>query len=116
MHAEHRRAAFPVMCWLEQLDLADMFEAATQQNLLRCRVAWVGVCPDRFETEGPEPIMNDGCGRFEGVSVSPIGLAQPITERGLFTAVTCRSVETHAADQTVGFLRGSTSAFSAVLS
>src|SRR6266550_7972251 len=98
-------AAFPMMCRLEQLDLADIFQAATQENFLRCRIAWVGVRPDRFETESPEAVMNDGCSRFTRVSVSPIGLTQPITKRRLVAAVTRSAVETHAADQTVGFLQ-----------
>ena len=45
-----------------------------QENLLRRSVAWIGIGADRFETEGPEPVINNGCDRFTGVSVCPMGL------------------------------------------
>jgi hypothetical protein len=58
----------------EQLDLTNGFQAAMQENLLRRSVAWIGIGADRFETEGPEPVINNGCDRFTGVSVCPMGL------------------------------------------
>ena len=72
---------------------------------MRRGVARIGVGADGFEAEGPKPVVDYSSRGFPSISVAPIGLAQPITERGLFTAVTCRSVETHAADQTIGFLQ-----------
>jgi hypothetical protein len=74
-------------------------QAAVQEKLLRRDVAWVGIGADRFEAESSEPVVYYGCGRFAGIPV------HPITERGLFAAVTGGTVETHAADQTVGFLQ-----------
>ena len=76
-----------------------------QKNLLRGGVAWVGIGADRFEAEGPEPIIDDGGRGFPSISVAPIGLAHPITERGLFAAVTGAGVEPHTADQAVGLLQ-----------
>jgi hypothetical protein len=58
-----------------------------------------------FKAEGPEPVIDDGCGRFPAIPVSPIGLAQPVPERRLFAAVAGATVEPHAADQAVGFLQ-----------
>ena len=99
-----------MVCRLEQLDLAYVLQAAVQQNLLRRGVAWVGIGADGFEAEVPEPVIDDGCRCFPSIPVTPIGLAQPITERGLFAAVTGGSVETYATDQTVGLLQGDSEA------
>jgi hypothetical protein len=65
----------------------------------------IGIGTDRFKAEGPEPVIDDGCGRFPAMPVSPIGLAQPVPERRLFAAVAGATVEPHAADQTVGFVQ-----------
>ena len=94
-----------MVCRLKQLDLAYVLQAAVQENLLRRGVARVGIGADRFKAESSEPVVDYGCSRLTGVSVAPIGLTQPMTERGLFAAVTGGSVETYAADQTVGFLQ-----------
>src|SRR5882672_7515858 len=95
---------------LEQLDFAYVSQAAVQENFLRCGVSWVGIGADGFDPEGSEPVIDDGCRSFPSISVTPIGLTQPITEGGLFAAVTGGSVETYAADQTVDFLQGDSEA------
>jgi hypothetical protein len=102
---EQRRAPCTVVCRLKQLDLTYVLQAAVQENLLRRDVSWVGIGVDRFEAEGPEPVIDDGCRGFPSISVAPIRLTQPIPERGLLAAVTGAAVEPHTADQAVGFLQ-----------
>src|SRR4029077_4402309 len=88
-----------------QFNVAEVFQAAVEQNLLRCRVARVGIRPDSLETEGPEAVIDDGGGRSTGISIAPIRLTEPIPERGLFAAVARAAVEADAADQAIGFLQ-----------
>ena len=94
-----------MVCRCKQLDLTNVFQPALQKNFLRRRVTWVGISADRFQAEGSEPVIDHGRGRFPGVSVSPIRLAQPITERRLVVTVASATVKPHAADQAVGFLQ-----------
>src|SRR5215831_8439640 len=96
---------FAVVCRYKQSDLTNVFQPALQKNFLRCRVTWVGIGADRFQAEGSEPVIDDGRSRFPGVSVSPIRLAQPITERRLVAPVAGVTVKPHAADQAIGFLQ-----------
>src|ERR1700730_359170 len=103
--AEQGRAPCPVVGRCSQFNFADVFQAAVKQNLLRCRVARVGIRPDRLETEGPEPVIDDRSGRFTGISLAPIRLTEPISERGLFAAIASAAVEADASDQAVGFLQ-----------
>ncbi len=51
-------------CRLDELDFTYVFQAAAQENLLRGRVARVGVGADRFKAEGPEPVIDHGRDRF----------------------------------------------------
>ena len=54
----------------EQLDLANVFQAAMQKDLLRRYVARVGIGADRLKAKGPEPVVDDGRGRFPSIPVA----------------------------------------------
>src|SRR5437870_8924609 len=69
--AEQRRGPCPVVGRFSQFNFADVFQAAVKENLLRCCVARVGIRPDSLETEGPEPVIDDGCSCFPSISVAP---------------------------------------------
>ena len=58
-----------------------------------------------METESPEAVIDDGSGCFPSISIAPIRLTEPISERGFFAAVASAAVEADATDQAVGFLQ-----------
>ena len=39
---------------------------------MRSRVAWIGVGADRFDAEGPEPVIDDNRDRFTRIPVAPV--------------------------------------------
>src|SRR5260221_5795573 len=75
-----------------------------QQHLLRSRVARIGVGADRFDAEGPEPVIDDRGDRFSAIAVAPIWLAQPVAERGLGGFGFPVALEAHAGGDAIGLL------------